>query len=76
MKRQMIMLSNLNCPSCAARLEKAARSLPGMKSAAVSFGAGALNVEFDEAQFEEARLKETIKSLGLGIATIVSRPAQ
>lgn len=76
MKRQMIMLSNLNCPSCAANLERAARALPGMKQATVSFGAGALSVEFDEALLEEARLKETVKSLGLGIATIVNRPAQ
>lgn len=76
MKRQMIMLSNLNCPACAANLERAARSLPGMKQATVSFGAGALSVEFDEALFDEARLKETVQRLGLSIATVLNRPAQ
>jgi copper chaperone CopZ len=75
MKRQMIMLSNLNCPNCAAKLEKAAKQLPGMKSATVAFGSGALNVEFDETRMEEPRLKELVRQMGLGIATVVNRPA-
>lgn len=76
MKRQMIMLNDLNCPSCAAKLEKAVQNLPGMKRAAVAFGTGALTVEFEETELEESRLKELIRHLGLGIATVVNRPVQ
>lgn len=71
MKRQMIMLENLTCPSCAAKLERSAAKLPGMKSAKVSFGTGALTVEFDEAQLPPESIREVIKQHGLGVATIL-----
>lgn len=74
MKRQMIMLNGLNCPSCAAKLERAARNLPGMRNAMVSFGTGALNVEFDESELDQSRLREVIRSMGVEIATTVNRP--
>lgn len=73
MKRQMIMLENLNCPSCAAKLEHAAKKLPGMKAAKVAFGTGSLTIEFDESVLTEGVIRETIKQHGLGVATIVGR---
>lgn len=71
MKRQMIMLENLTCPSCAAKLERSTAKLPGMKSAKVSFGTGALTVEFDEAQLAPESIRAVIKQHGLGVATIL-----
>lgn len=71
MKRQMIMLENLNCPTCAAKLERAAQKLPGMKSAKVSFGSGTLKVEYDESVLQEAAIRETIKQQGVVVATII-----
>ena len=44
----MIVLENLNCPVCAAKIEKAAQNLPGMKEAKVSFGTGSLTVTYDK----------------------------
>jgi copper chaperone CopZ len=44
MKSQMMMLRNLNCPNCAAKLQKAAQALPGMSEAKVAFASGTLNV--------------------------------
>lgn len=72
MKRQMIMLANLNCPVCAAKLEKAAKALPGMKSAKVSFGTGALNVEYDEAALPESAIRDVARQLGLEVATVLA----
>ena len=46
-RREMIMLSGLNCPTCAAKLEKAVQATPGVTEAKVVFGAGSLNVEYD-----------------------------
>lgn len=74
MKRQMIMLRNLNCPSCAAKLEAAAKKLPGVKAASVAFGSGALNLEFDETQFVDEQFRSVVRQLGLEVATVVSRP--
>lgn len=71
MKRQMILLENLNCPNCAAKLERAAQKLPGMKAAKVSFGSGSLKVEYDESVLQEAMIREMIKQHGVGVATIV-----
>lgn len=73
MKRQMIMLRNLHCPGCAFKLEQAARKLPGVNTVSVAFGSGALNLEFDETQFSEERLREVVRRLGLEIATVVNR---
>jgi len=74
MKRQMILMSNLHCPSCAAKLQKAAQKMPGMKSAKVAFGSGALNVEYDETVLKEESLRDVVKQFGLQIATILAAP--
>ena len=71
MKRQMIMLENLNCPTCAAKLEKAVTKLPGMKAARVSFGGGVLTVEYDEAVLQEAAIRATVEKHGVGVGGIV-----
>lgn len=71
MKRQMIMLENLNCPVCASKIEKAAQKLPGMKEARISFGTGALKVEYDESVLQESAIREAVRQHGVAIATIV-----
>jgi copper chaperone CopZ len=75
MKRQMIMLSDLNCPTCAAKLEKSAQQLPGMKSAKVSFGTGNLTVEYDEARLDEETIRKTVKQHGVEISMIMNGSA-
>lgn len=67
MRRQMIMLDNLSCPSCAAKLEKAVQKLPGMHMAKVSFGAGSLSVEYDDSQLQEAEIKAKVKQFGVDV---------
>lgn len=70
-RAQMIMLRNLNCPVCAAKLETAARQLPGMKAARVAFGSGALHVEYDADQLTEERIRDLVKRTGLEVAAIM-----
>jgi len=72
MTKQMVMLANLTCPSCAGKLEKAAAVLPGMKSARVAFGTGALHVEYDEARLTEADIRATVKQQGLDVTMIMN----
>lgn len=71
MKLQMIMLENLNCPNCAAKLERAAQKLPGMKEAKVSFGTGSLKVAYDESLLQEMAIREVIRQHGVGVAMVL-----
>jgi Cu+-exporting ATPase len=72
MKRQMVMLANLNCPVCAAKLEKAAARMPGMQSAKVSFGTGALTVEYDETKLNEADIRAVVKQQGVEVSMFMN----
>lgn len=74
MTKEMLMLANLNCPSCAAKLEKAAQSLPGMKSARVIFGAGSMNVEYDPDVLSQDRIRALCKQMGVDVAAVVPGP--
>ena len=66
------MLSDLNCPVCAAKLEKAARGLPGAKTARVEFGSGALHLEYDPAVLSVQTVRDLIKRTGLEVAAVIA----
>lgn len=72
MTKQMVMLANLTCPSCAGKLEKAAAALPGMKSARVAFGTGALHVEYDETMLTQAQIRDVVKQQGLDVTMVMN----
>lgn len=67
MKKEMIMLTNLNCPSCAANVENAFNKMAGVKAAAVAFGTGMLTIEYDESQVMDETIERTLESFGVGI---------
>lgn len=46
-------LSDLDCASCAARMEEAIRRIDGVNTAAVSFLTQRMTVDADDARFEE-----------------------
>jgi copper chaperone len=71
MTKQIVMLGNLSCPSCAAKLEKAVGQLAGVKSAKVAFGSGALHVEYDETQASEAAVRKVVGQLGLEVIMVL-----
>ena len=50
-------LSDLDCASCAARMEEAIRRIDGVNTAAVSFLTQKMTVDADDARFDEI-LKE------------------
>lgn len=71
MTKEMYLLSNLNCPSCAAQLEKAAKALPGMKNARVVFGAGGMNVEYDAGILNQDKIRALCQTMGVEITAVV-----
>ncbi|HWI60527.1 MAG TPA: heavy-metal-associated domain-containing protein [Symbiobacteriaceae bacterium] len=72
MTKQMVMLANLTCPSCAGKLEKSVAGLPGMKSARVAFGTGALHVEYDETRLTEADVRAAVRQQGLDVSMVLA----
>ena len=70
-RREMIMLSGLNCPTCAAKLEKAVQSTPGVTEAKVVFGAGSLNVENDATVVPYERIAEVVSRMGMTVTARV-----
>lgn len=69
MKNETIMLDNLNCPSCAADLQKALLQLKGVSKADITFATGMLTIEYDEAAVEAANIEKTIQDFGATVAT-------
>ena len=44
-----LLVTGMDCPDCAAKVEKAVKRMPGVGNATIVFPAGRLNVEYDSA---------------------------
>ncbi|HBC91841.1 MAG TPA: hypothetical protein DCZ10_02780, partial [Pelotomaculum sp.] len=42
-----LLVSGMDCPDCAAKVEKAVKRMPGVTNATVVFPAGKLNFDYD-----------------------------
>lgn len=69
MKREMVMLGNLNCPTCAADLEKALKKMDGVEQATVTFATGALDLVYDESVVKADAIDRTVTSFGVTVAS-------
>ncbi len=63
-----VKIEGMDCPSCAAPMEKAVSALPGVKSAQVNFNNGKLKLSLDDMGIDEEKLANTIKKLGYKIS--------
>lgn len=68
MKKETVLLANLNCPSCAADLQKALAGMDGVKLAEVAFATGALELEYDDSVVKAADIERTVESFGVSVA--------
>lgn len=68
MKKETVLLANLNCPSCAADLQKALRNMNGVKRAEVAFATGSLELEYDEGVVHAGDIERTVESFGVSVA--------
>lgn len=68
MKKETLVLSNLNCPTCAAELQRAVARLNGVKRAEVAFGSGTLELEYDEGVVKAGDIERTVRSFGAAVA--------
>ncbi len=59
-----LYLKGLDCPDCAAKIEKAVSMIPGVANATVVFPLGKLNIAYDEAQTGVKEVIERVQALG------------
>lgn len=54
----------LDCPSCAATLERACRAVPGVADVRIDLAGGRLQIDLDPASFDEAALRRAARDAG------------
>ncbi|HCF49262.1 MAG TPA: hypothetical protein DER60_03210, partial [Syntrophomonas sp.] len=59
-----LYIKGLDCPDCAAKVEKAVKMIPGVSRATLAFPLGKLNVAFDAAQTGIEEILEKVQTLG------------
>jgi Cd2+/Zn2+-exporting ATPase len=59
-----LLVTGMDCPDCAAKVEKAVKRMPGVGNATIVFPAGRLNVEYDSQQTGITQVLDKIKKLG------------
>jgi Cd2+/Zn2+-exporting ATPase len=59
-----LLVTGMDCPDCAAKVEKAVKRMPGVIDAIVVFPAGRLNVEYNSQQTGITQVLDKIKKLG------------
>lgn len=62
--RELLEIKGLDCPDCAARIEKAVKKVPGVVAAHLTFPAGRLDLELNPEQVELAQVINRIEALG------------
>ncbi len=60
----ILRISGMDCPDCAAKVEKAIKLMPGVIEAAVVFPIGNLNVLYDPQQTSIPQMVDKVKKLG------------
>jgi P-type Cu+ transporter len=68
-----ITVDGMNCASCVAHVEKAAKKLAGVESASVSLAGGRAMVRFDPGQVEPGRIAQAITNAGYPSTEAVDR---
>jgi Cd2+/Zn2+-exporting ATPase len=59
-----LWVSGMDCPDCAAKVEKAIKRMPGVTNATVVFPAGKLNINYDPEQTGVTQVIDKVKKLG------------
>ena len=64
MKKIVLNLEPLTCPSCIKKIEGALKKLDGVEEAKVLFNSGKVRAQFDEGKIEADTIVKTVSGLG------------
>lgn len=69
MKKAVIQLDTLTCPSCALKIEGALEALPGItkENVSVLFNASKVKLDFDESKVNITAIEKAISTLGYDV---------
>ncbi|MBI4319974.1 MAG: copper-translocating P-type ATPase [Chloroflexi bacterium] len=67
-------LTGMSCASCAARIEKALKGVPGVVSANVNFAAEKATVSYAPGQVGMAGLRKAVEDAGYGVSEVEAQP--
>ena len=70
MKKVMMKLDGMTCPSCLTKIKKAVESTPGTDDIKVLFNAGKLKFVMDPAQTNSNKIKNAIEEMGYEVKGI------
>ena len=70
MKKAVMQLEVLTCPSCIKKIEGVLSKVSGVESVNVLFNASKAKVDFDETKVTANLLKETVERLGYDVLTV------
>jgi len=62
--KTLLRSSELSCPSCVVKIEKALSALDGVQTAVVHFNTGRIEVEHDPVRASAGKLIETVRRMG------------
>lgn len=62
--KTLLRSTELSCPSCVAKIEKALKSVDGVTDAKVHFNTGRIEVEHDPARTNAEELVKTVQAVG------------
>jgi len=68
MVKQIFRVTDMECPSCAMRLEGLEDDLPGVKRVRASYAKQQMEVEYDETRLTPAEIVTAIQRLGYTVA--------
>ncbi|WOV87182.1 heavy-metal-associated domain-containing protein [Sporosarcina oncorhynchi] len=69
MKKLVLNLEPLTCPSCIKKIEGALKRLDGISEAKVLFNSGKVRAEFDENKVSVEEIANTVSGLGYPIVS-------
>lgn len=67
MKKIVLNLEPLTCPSCIKKIEGALKKLDGIEEVKVMFNSGKVRAQFDEVKIEAEQIAKTVSGLGYPI---------
>ncbi|WP_019721067.1 heavy-metal-associated domain-containing protein [Heyndrickxia coagulans] len=70
MKKAVMQLETLTCPSCMKKIEGALGKVEGVENVKVLFNASKAKVDFDEAKVSTDELKEIVEKTGYQVQAV------
>ena len=70
MKKIVMQLETLSCPTCAAKIEGALKKTKGVNAPEVLFNSSRVKLAYDEHVIDEEGVKKVISKLGYGTLSV------